>query len=484
MSNISTFLLGAGVGLCFALPATAQWSTDPALNLVVADQPEGQVQPKLVATDDGGFYISWFDAGSGYDVHLQRLAADGSEQWAHNGVQVADRNFSSTEDYGLAIDAAGNALLAYRYEDAGVTQVAANRVAADGTLQWGATGIIVSSGSGDIHAPGIAATSDGGVVVAWSADDGSLGLQKLDGAGNPQWGSGVFVVPPSGFFLMADLKASDDGTVIASWAAWLSSQNRQLWTQKFAAADGAPLWGSEPVKVFDGTGGAMQFGYTPNFIADDDGGAVFVWYTVSSAGMARAQHILANGSAAFAQNGVELSTDATHTHTEPVGAWDRANGDIYAIWRVADATTQSIIGVAAQRVDSSGTRQWGDTGRELVAMSGLGQSQLGALALDGGALFSWASGTGPAAMPISVTRLDSAGDAVWPSTIVAIKTGADDTARLAGALSAQPFAAWIWEDATGGGGQGVIKAQNIDFDGNLGPLTTADLIFVDGFDGA
>lgn len=479
-------ILGSALGIaaCLTSPAHAQWSDDPAQNLVVADRPGGQVQPKLVATADGGFYVSWFDAGSGYDVYLQRLAADGTEQWTHNGVLAADRAYSSTEDYGLDVDAAGNALLAYRFEVGGVTQAAANRIAPDGTPLWGANGVVVSDDAGDVHSPSVAATSDGGTVVAWSASDGSIGLQKLDGDGNPLWSDGVFVTPPSGFFLMADLHAADDGSVIASWAAWLSTQNRQYWTQKFAGADGAPLWGAEPVKVFDGNGGAMQFGYTPDFVPDGDGGAVFVWYTVGTAGTARAQHVLANGSAAFAQNGTVLGTDAALTHTSPIGAYDPASGDVYAIWHVADALTQSQIGVNAQRVDATGARQWGDDGKVLVAQSATEQSQLGVLApADGGALFSWASDSWPQPMPVQVARLDAAGDYVWASQTVAIKTGATDTARMAGAMSMQPFAAWVWQDDADGGAGGSIKAQNIDFDGNLGAPAAVDLIFADGFDG-
>lgn len=471
------------IAACLSSSAHAQWSDDPSQNLVIADRPGGQVQPKIVATPDGGFYVSWFDAGSGYDVYLQRLAADGSAQWIHNGIQVADRGFSSTEDYGLAIDTQGHALLAYRHEDNGVAQAAANRIAPDGTLLWGAGGIVVSADLGDVHSPSVAATDDGNVVVAWSASDGSIGLQKLDDDGNALWGSGVFVTPPSGFFLMADLQAADDGTVIASWAAWLSSQNRQYWTQKFASADGSPLWGTEPVKVFDGSGGAMQFGYTPDFLPDGSGGAVFVWYTVSSAGTARVQHVLADGSLAFAQNGVALGTDPALTHTAPVGAYDAATGDIYAIWQVADAQTQGQIGVNAQRVDAAGARQWGDDGKVLVPLSGVSQSQFGAVALADGALFSWASNMWPQPMPVHVARIDAAGDAAWIPPAIAIKTGATDTARLDVAASTQPFAAWVWQDDSGGGSGGAIKAQNIDFDGALGPPGAVDVIFADGFEG-
>ena len=56
-------------------------------------------------------------------------------------------------------------------------------------------------------------------------------------------------------------------------------------------------------------------------------------------------------------------------------------------------------------------------------------------------------------------------------------------ARMVGAQSTQAFAAWAWQDDTGGAGEGDIKAQNIDFDGNLGVGAPDDVIFADGFDG-
>jgi len=115
--RVSCLLLA---GLLVPVPALAQWSPDPSANVPIADRADGQVQPKIMSLPDGGFYVSWFDVGSGYDVHLQRLSADGVEQWPHNGVQLADRAFSSTQDYGLDVDANGDAVLAYRQEVAGI----------------------------------------------------------------------------------------------------------------------------------------------------------------------------------------------------------------------------------------------------------------------------------------------------------------------------------------------------------------------------
>jgi len=479
--RVSCLLLA---GLLVPMPALAQWSPDPSANLPIADRADGQVQPKIMSLPDGGFYVSWFDVGSGYDVHLQRLSADGVEQWSHNGVQLADRAFSSTQDYGLDVDANGDAVLAYRQEVAGIAQIAASRVDAGGTPSWGTPGVIVSNDAEDANSPRIGATGDGDVVVGWSAGDGTLKLQRLDADGAPVWVSPVVLTPASGGYYLSDIHGSGDGGAIVSWVAFHSVMDRQLWVQKFDA-DGAPQWnGGTPVAVFDGTDGAIQFGDFPGFEPDGSGGAVFVWYTVSVAGTARAQHVLADGSLAFAQNGVVLSTDATQTHTAPAGAWDAANGDIYAAWRVADASTQSIIGLNAQRIDATGARQWGDTGKVLVAPGSTDVSAPVALAAAGSGLFAWATGAWPSAMPIDVARVDAAGAHAWPTQTVAIKTGPTDSARLAGAIGGDgSFAAFVWQDGTQGVGEGDILGQAITLDGELGSGTPNDVIFVDGFDG-
>ena len=46
--------------LCLAGSAWGQWSSDPAANLTLAQGAFSEVQPKIAATDDGGFYVSWY----------------------------------------------------------------------------------------------------------------------------------------------------------------------------------------------------------------------------------------------------------------------------------------------------------------------------------------------------------------------------------------------------------------------------------------
>ena len=477
------FVVAAFLFIALPFAVHAQWSSDPANNLVIADRTNEQVQAKIVPTADGGFYISWFDnATGGYDVYLQRVDAGGNELWPHNGILVADRNLSSTEDYGLDIDADGNALLAFGFEEAGVAQVVAQKVAPDGTLLWGDPGIYVSSDTGDTHAPKISASGDGGVVVGWTSGDGAVAVQKLDGDGNPLWGaSGITIAPASGIFFFADVHGDADGNAIASWVPYIGSSH-QLWAQKLAAADGSNLWGADPVKVFDGTGGALQFGNFPSFIADGSGGAVFVWYTVGATGQVRAQHVTSDGTQAFAQNGVLASSDSSQDHFEPDGAYDSASGDIYAVWRETDVLTQEQIGVYAQRIDSTGALQWGDTGLVLVPLSSTDQTEMTALPVAGGGMIAaWSSGSVANPNTLTAARLDTAGDYVWASNTVDFSTEPNDTGRLAGAVSTEGYFAYAWT-AGASSGSGDIHAQNINLDGTLGVPGPTDRIFANGFD--
>ena len=476
--------IAAGVFAMFCTNVSAQWSSDPANNLVIADRSNEQVQPKLVATADGGFYVSWFDnSGGGYDVYLQRLDAGGNEQWAHNGVLVADRDFSSTQDYGLDIDADGNALLAFGYNDgSGIMQVLAQKVAPDGTLLWGDPGVFVSADAGGANAPKITATGDGNVAVGWSSGDGVPVVQKLDADGSPLWAPGGLSIAPTGSLLiLADVHGDADGNVIASWVLASFSSPHAMFAQKLAAIDGAGLWGTDGVTVYDATDGSLQFGNFPPFIADGAGGAVFVWYSVGSSGQVHAQHILADGNAAFPQNGVLASIDTSENQFEPDGAYDSVTGDIYALWRETDLLTQGQIGVNAQRIDNTGARQWGDGGKVLVPLSTLDATQMVALPVSGGGMLAaWSSDDFPDPTPLHAARLDVDGNYVWPSETVDFSIEPNDTGRLTGAVSSDGYAAYAWT-ASAASFAGDIHAQNVNMDGCLG-LEFDDRIFSSGFE--
>lgn len=444
-------------GLALTGTSVGQWTE---ANLPIADRSGEQVQPKLVATPDGGFYVSWFDNNAGgYDVYLQRLDAGGNEQWPHNGVLVADRGFGSTQDYGLAIDAAGHALLAFRDDRFGGVQITAARVDPAGTLDWGADGVQLTA-DGVFHAaPGIAGTTDGGIVVAWT-NDTDVKVQRLDAAGTPQWGSGVVLSDPAADYAFSDLHGGDDGSVILSWVRSVTfSAPKHIYTQKLDAT-GAAQWNrGAPVAVFDG--GSLQFGNFPDFVPDGGGGAVFGWYSTSPL-QCFAQHVRADGTEAFPHNGSAGAIAGALDRVSPSVAYNPATDEVFLFW-TEQAGGQ--FGVSGQKFDSAGARQWTDAGSVVATLEGVERTFANATMLADGAIVAYLEG-GFGAKSVRAARVAGDGSLAWTPAVITASNAVSGKGRLTMRRSAGGTPVLAWQDERTDAND--VYGQHLNADGTLG----------------
>ena len=465
-------LVCATAMLCCVLGAQAQWSSDPSMNLAVADRSGDQVQAKIQATSDGGCYVSWYDNSTGgYDVYLQRLDADGVEQWAHNGVLIANRGFSSTQDYGLDVDPAGNAILAFRDDRSGPVQITASLVSPSGTLLWGANGVQASVTS-DGSAPHVAATSDGNYVVGWTIGSG-FRIQKLDASGTPQWpADGYLYQPSTGSYMLSELVGSDAGAVIALWVRPIGNflSDKHLYTQKYDP-NAVELWdgdpgtpgAADPVHVFDN--GSVQIGYFPTFVSDGAGGAVYGWYAISGNRDCYVQRVDAGGAELFPHNGVSASIQANRYQLSAGVSFDPATSETFLAWTESN-TTQTQWGLYAQRFSVTGARQWGDNGLQILPLSGAQNFFANSLAYDGGATVTALSDS--SAGTVLAARFDLSGTPLWSPSPFNACSVVSGKSRLSSTLSTTGDALLVWGDARSDGGD--IYAQNINPDGSLGLL--------------
>jgi len=453
--SIAAFLL-LGTG-----PALAQWGSDPANNLSLGDGAGDQAQPKLQAAGGGNLYLSWFDGiVSGYDVRVQRLDAAGNELFAHNGVLVADRGFSSTQDYGLALSAGGDALVAFRDDRPGGVQITAAKVAANGSQPWGASGVQLTATGSFVAAPKIAGTADGGAVVAWT-QDATVRLQKLDAAGVAQWAADVVLTPATGSYSVSDLHAFGD-TVVLSMVHQTGGfgSPRQLRAQRFDAG-GAALWGASPVNVFDS--GSVQFGNFPSFEPDGAGGGVFAWYSVSPL-QCWVQHILPDGTEAFPHNGVAVSTDGSQIRVNPSVAYDALSGATVVSW-VEQNSLQSQFGLSSQKLDAAGNRLWGNTGVVQIPLGGDEITNVrNAISADASFVF-WMTAPSFGQDVIRGRRLSAAGGTdIGPFDVASTPS---DKLRVAleSDGAGQMILAWTDDRVD----SGDVLGQNVNCDGTLGP---------------
>jgi hypothetical protein len=455
-----------------ATPAVAQWSNDALLNQVAADRAGEQTQPKLVATPDGGFYLSWFDsdpAGTpafGYDVYLQRFDSGGVEQWAHNGVLVADRGFSSTVDYDLSIDTAGNALLTFRDDRQTGVQVAAAKVDPGGVLVWGAAGVQLTSTTDFVANPKIAGTSDGNAVVAW-IQDSSVHVLELAATGATVWTPELVLTPAAGGYSTSDLDASDAGATILEFVHETGGFGapRHVLAQKLDT-NGGLTWGAGHVTVFDG--GSLQFGNFPGFVPDGAGGAVFAWYSSSPALESRAQRLDATGAELFPHDGVAVSTNGAQLRVSPAVSFDATTQSTYVFY-VEKNGAQSQCGLSGQRFDATGIRQWGATGLALVALGATPISNVRSLVLGDRVSTYWIAEPALNQDVGHAAVLDASGSLLAP--IVDLATSSSIKFRLVAESSSFGFAGLAWRDERGGDPD--VYVQNMLPGGELGGTATS-----------
>ena len=464
--------------------ARGQWSSDPANNLTLADRTNEQVQPKIRAASGGGCYVSWYDNSTGgYDVYLQRLDGHGYELWLHNGILIADRGLSSTVDYGLAVDAGDNAIIAFTDDRFG-ERVTVQKVSPSGSLLWnGSSGVALSPAGVGVSPPQVAVLSDGNYAVVWnntSEPTGTL-IQKLSPGGVPLFpGNGILqndTLSPQQSLMASDVRAGDNGSIIVLFVRFTMS-SRQLYTQKYSAS-GAAQWNGGAPKLVMGSGSSIQFGYFPTFLPDGAGGAVYGWYETSTPRNACIQHVLSSGALKFAApiSNVGSTHPSSRIRVGAGLAYNQASGEYFLASPETDGSTQSQNSVMVQRFSSTGTRLWGDNGVTLLATTTSTQpSFVQAQVMGDGASVFWLQTVGTSGGVVKGARVGANQAIAWSEFLAS--DGSTDKSRLDSALSSCGFAMVAY----GNGATGVmdIQAQNVQPNGTLGNVTVAGDMNCDG----
>jgi hypothetical protein len=464
------------------------WSNDPSQNLVIAQNLDASMDgPKICATADGGFYVSWLDHGAGYSLFLQRLDVNGNLLFptgtpSTDGVLVYERALTyGPRDYALCVDTAGNAILSI---DSGLTiegQVEAGgsavacKVSPSGELMFGATGITLSQPDELVAEVFCAATSDGGAVFGWSSfDSGSIHMVKLDANGNPLWGDGKIYLPPRTTLALTDIQPADEGGAIYSFAYNVPTPGTAAVSTGFLASKldstGVKAWFQDPLILFQKeSGSGINAGSMPKFISDGRGGAVYCYVgegdpriEFSNQPVCFVQRVEASGVPLYEGNGARVSIDSVDSDNPRLG-FDPDTDRIYVIW-LSGSTT-----IRVQCIDRLGQRVWGDLGIELEPpVDNAFPIPVAITPVGGNVMASWIGGSaapGSLPQPIRVALLDSAGNYVWTSQTVDIKTTATtETDEASAVLGATGYEEFVWAD----GKQASVLAQNINQDGSLG----------------
>jgi hypothetical protein len=468
--------------------ASAQWSSDPAINNSIADGATEQILPRIAPSHDGGCFISWFQNEAGnYNVYMQKLNAAGAEQWPHGGVLVSNQpSLTSLVDYDLMADAQGNAVVVFTDARAGTDRdVYAYRVSAAGTPMWGPDGVTLSNDAIFEADPRVTQNTNGDFVFVWPRLNGTAGgsglvMQILSPDGSPQFPAGGTLLltagAPNDNPAFCEIVAADNASVIVSWLrdTRTFASLRHVMTQKYGP-NGVSQWNNvAPVVVSSAI--SVPIAHRPRLAYDGAGGAVYVWHDTRNANRfdAWVQRVNAIGQIQFPANGAQISTDATRQHIDPAMTFNRATGEIFIAWNERNLA-QSQWGIFAQKLDAAGVRQWTDSGRELIPVNTTNKLfPRIALAGDGAMVFCLDQPNTP--IPgerVLGMRVDAAGALVWPASPILVASTVSVKGRLPLAVAADGAALLAWEDNRAGSID--VFAQRVNLDGSLGgPSCAAD----------
>lgn len=476
------------VCVVFACTAAAQtgYSADPAAPELVRSTGTDDVQVKLAVGPANSTYYAYF-SNPGYDIMLDRLDANGHSMWA-NALVVEDRTLSSTVDYGVASDAAGNAYISYNgYAADGTTptQKVAS-VSAAGAIRW--TSVVYSAAGASLGNGRVAVASDGAVWGACSVGFDSA-VQRFDSAtGVATFAPSMYIMETGAKQICSGFQASTDGAVILSTVRYTTTFSNKILRAHKILADGTRPLAAAGVAV--ATDGNLQTGNFPDFLSDGAGGAYFVWYTTTPLNC-RAQHMDATGAMTWGANAVLVSSSTTGTFGGTTSTLNRTNpqavvssdGRLNVFFRGTSGSIAGIVwyGIAAQCFDTTGVAQWGDGAIvEPFAPSSGGvvyDKNIGAaLKMSSGVGISYTNSLSAILAEARAARMNLDGTVAWNSLLA---NDAGTKYRFSSSTAVDGGANIAWQGGVNAGGSDIFAAH-ISGTGVLGPPVVACVADLNG----
>jgi hypothetical protein len=324
----------------------AAWTVN---GVPVSQAANAQRHPVVVANGLGGAIVAWVDErGADADVYAQRLSATGAALWAADGVALCAAA-GVQEGLSAVSDAVGGAIVAWRDDRGGDSDVYAQRVSGAGAVQWVVDGVPVCGASGRQETPAAIADGAGGAIVAWADSTRTdVYAQRLDGAGAPQWAAdGVLVCGAAGTQRRPRLCSDEVNGALVVWEDRRGA-GADIYAQRLDGT-GAPQWAADGVLVCGAAGDQLE----PAIAVDPTGGAVVAWSdarTPANGQDVYVQRLLLDGSGYWTADGV-LVCNAGDRQDAPVVIADGAGGAL-ALWR--DRRGGLYTDIYSQRVDAEG----------------------------------------------------------------------------------------------------------------------------------
>ena len=344
------------------------------------------------------------------------------------GVTVSDIGTSETVEC-AASDGRGGAIVVFSSGRTGASGYYAQRIKADGTPGWVANGVRLGVIG---QAPRVISDGFGGAIVVWWDETNGINNtdirgQRIDSSGVLKWGTeGVAICSQINDQQLADIISDGSGGVVVTWSD--DRNNATTGSDVFAQrvlASGTVFWTSLGVTVCNATGSQTGAALVR------DAGLGFVVLISDSRSYATlgydvyAQRLNSSGSRQWGTLGVPVSTSSDDQNGDGLVA--TADGGTFAIYHDNGGATPDLY---VKRLNSSGAQLWSGNAYAAFVSSG-SRSYEGACASGDGLIVVARDYRSGSSYDLYAQKLTGMGTRLWGASagVVVLATSDDDDAE-------------------------------------------------------
>ena len=334
-----------------------QW---PENGVLLCPELGTQRDLSIVSDGEGGAIIAWqdFRSNSGWDIRAQRVNASGILQWAENGVPICTDS-SDQDSPSLASDGEGGVIIAWRdgRSTPGIysaDDIYAQRVNAHGDVQWAENGVPICTAPNAQKVPSLVSDGAGGAIIAWQdyrfGGGSYIYAQRVNANGSVQWTENGVAIGTNVGPIQPPIVSDGEGGATLTWMDFRNN-TWGIYAQR-VNANGEVRWIENGVAIGKNTG------EQPVLVSDGAGGGIITWSTYRNHHLdVYAQRVNGAGIIQWTESGVAVCT-ASNDQSRPALVSD-GSGGVIITWQDYRSDTWDIY---AQRVNTSGSVQWTENG--------------------------------------------------------------------------------------------------------------------------
>jgi len=353
MAIILIFTLNTSV---LVVPTSASWVVN---GISICTARGDQWYPEICSDGAGGAIITWRDSRNGdWDIYAQRVDSTGSVLWASNGIPICNA-VNHQIDPMICIDGNGGAFFVWGDKRNDVNwQIYAQRVDANGNIQWTENGIVICNKSCVVNHQ-ILYSGNGNAIITWvdhRAGD-SLYSQKIDFNGNIQWEpNGVLICNATSYQRNPQICSDGQEGAIIIWddERRTGYYEEDIYAQRISS-NGVVQWEFNGECISNSRSEVTSC----RLVSDKDGGAIISWLDDRSGNYnVYAQRVNYDGILLWNQSGVIICDENNMPGFTSIV--EDGSGGAIITWE--DDRTGSNWDIYAQRIGLDGIIKWEQNG--------------------------------------------------------------------------------------------------------------------------